>query len=128
MTKKITIKNCQVINEGEIFESDLLIEDGRISKIDSSIETQGDELWWGGGFVNLDDPYFDMLRLIRGYDPNNRGLASGKYGITLDGGDEGICAALFQSDGKLLETIQKDQEVARLVVTKKDEVIKTLPL
>ena len=42
MTKKITIKNCQVINEGEIFESDLLIEDGRISKIDSSIETQGD--------------------------------------------------------------------------------------
>jgi len=42
LTKKITIKNCQVINEGEIFESDLLIEDGRISKIDSSIETQGD--------------------------------------------------------------------------------------
>ena len=42
MTKKITIKNCQVINEGEIFESDLLIEDGRISKIDSSIDSQGD--------------------------------------------------------------------------------------
>jgi len=42
LTKKITIKNCQVINEGEIFESDLLIEDGRISKIYSSIETQGD--------------------------------------------------------------------------------------
>ena len=42
MTKKITIKNCQIINEGEIFESDLLIEDGRISKIDSSIDSQGD--------------------------------------------------------------------------------------
>jgi len=42
LTKKITIKNCQVINEGEIFESDLLIEDGRISKIDSSIDSQGD--------------------------------------------------------------------------------------
>ena len=42
MTKKITIKNCQVINEGKIFESDLLIEDGRISKIDSSIDSQGD--------------------------------------------------------------------------------------
>ncbi len=42
MTKKITIKNCQVINEGEIFESDLLIEDGRISKIASSIDSQGD--------------------------------------------------------------------------------------
>ena len=42
MTKKITIKNCQIINEGKIFESDLLIEDGRISKIDSSIDSQGD--------------------------------------------------------------------------------------
>ncbi len=42
MTKKITIKNCQVINEGKIFESDLLIEGGRISKIASSIDSQGD--------------------------------------------------------------------------------------
>ena len=42
MKKKITIKNCKIINEGEIFESDLLIEDGRISKIDSSIDSQGD--------------------------------------------------------------------------------------
>ena len=42
MTKKITIKNCKIINEGEIFESDLLIEDGRISKIDSSVDSQGD--------------------------------------------------------------------------------------
>ena len=42
MTKKITIKNCKIINEGEIFESDLLIEEGRISKIDSSIDSQGD--------------------------------------------------------------------------------------
>ena len=42
MTKKITIKNCQVINEGKIFESDLLIEGGRISKIASSVDSQGD--------------------------------------------------------------------------------------
>ena len=42
MTKRITIKNCKVINEGEIFESDLLIEDGRIAKIDPSIDPQGD--------------------------------------------------------------------------------------
>ena len=39
---KTTIKNCKIINEGEIFESDLLIEDARISKIDSSIDSQGD--------------------------------------------------------------------------------------
>ena len=42
MTKKITIKNCKIINEGEVFESDLLIEGGRIAKIDPSIDPQGD--------------------------------------------------------------------------------------
>jgi len=42
LTNKITIKNCNIINEGNIFESDLLIENGRISKINSSIEAQGD--------------------------------------------------------------------------------------
>ena len=47
-----------------------------------------------------------MLRIIRGYDPSQKGLASGKYGITLDGGDKGVCAALFQNDGQLLETVQ----------------------
>ena len=86
-------------------EKTLLFVSAGLSK-DRPIETQGDALWWGGGFSNLDEPYFDMLRLIRGYDPNKKGLASGKYGITLDGDDQGVCAALFQSDGKLLETIQ----------------------
>ena len=42
MSNKITIKNCKVVNEKKIFESDLLIQDGRIERIDSSIETQGD--------------------------------------------------------------------------------------
>ena len=51
MTKKITIKNCQIINEGKIFESDLLIEDGRISKIDSSIDSQGDVIDAEGLYV-----------------------------------------------------------------------------
>ncbi len=86
-------------------DKSLLFVSAGISK-DRPIEAQGDALWWGGGFSNLDEPYFDMLRLIRGYDPNKKGLASGKYGITLDSGDKGVCAALFQSDGQLLETIQ----------------------
>jgi len=86
-------------------DKSLLFVSAGISK-DRPIEAQGDALWWGGGFSNLDEPYFEMLRLIRGYDPNKKGLASGKYGITLDSGDKGVCAALFQSDGQLLETIQ----------------------
>jgi len=59
-------------------DKSLLFVSAGISK-DRPIEAQGDALWWGGGFSNLDEPYFDMLRLIRGYDPNEKGLASGKY-------------------------------------------------
>ncbi len=35
--KRTLIKNCNIINEGEIFESDILIEDSIIKKISNSI-------------------------------------------------------------------------------------------
>ena len=34
------------------------------------------------------------------------GIASGKFGVTLDGGEDQIFAALFQKNGQLIETIQ----------------------
>ena len=71
-----------------------------------SLEEQGDELWWGGGFTNLDQPYNDLSRLVRGYDPKRQGLASGKSCVTLDGGEDQVFAALFNKEGVLLETIQ----------------------
>jgi serine/threonine protein phosphatase 1 len=71
-----------------------------------SLEEQGDELWWGGGFANLDQPYNDLSRLVRGYDPKREGLASGKFCVTLDGGEDQVFAALFNKEGMLLETIQ----------------------
>jgi len=86
-------------------EKTLLFVSAGLSK-DRPIEAQSDELWWGGGFSDLDDPYNDMLRLVRGHDPKQNGITSGKYGVTLDGGNDTICAGLFQSDGQLIETIQ----------------------
>ena len=86
-------------------EKTLLFVSAGLSK-DRPIEAQSDELWWGGGFSDLDEPYNDMLRLVRGYDPKQNGITSGKYGVTLDGGNETICVGLFQSDGQLIETIQ----------------------
>jgi dihydroorotase len=38
---KTIIKNARIVNEGKIFEGDLLIENGRIAKIGASIATQG---------------------------------------------------------------------------------------
>jgi serine/threonine protein phosphatase 1 len=73
---------------------------------DKPIEEQSEELWWGGGFANLDETYRDMSRLVRGYDPKGEGVSSGKFSVTLDGGEDQVFAALFKKDGQLLETIQ----------------------
>lgn len=37
MRKSYLIKNAKIVNEGEVFEGDILIEKGRIAKIDTSI-------------------------------------------------------------------------------------------
>ena len=86
-------------------EKTLLFVSAGLSK-DRPLEAQSDELWWGGGFSNLDEPYRDMVRLIRGFDPKEEGIASGKFGVTLDGGADQVFAALFEKNGQLLETIQ----------------------
>ena len=39
---QLTIKNCTVVNEGNLSEKDVLIMDGRIEKIESSVEVEGD--------------------------------------------------------------------------------------
>lgn len=41
MSTTFTIKNCKVINEGQIEEKDLLIKDGRFEKIGNEINSEG---------------------------------------------------------------------------------------
>ena len=43
MSKKLLFKNATVVNEGQIVESDVLVVDDRIEKIDSSINSNGTE-------------------------------------------------------------------------------------
>ena len=40
--KQLTIKNCTLVNEGSLLESDVLIKNGHIEKIEESIDEQGD--------------------------------------------------------------------------------------
>ncbi|MGO3653772.1 MAG: dihydroorotase, partial [Sphingobacterium sp.] len=40
----ILIKNAQVVNQGQVLVQDLFIKDGRIERIDSSIDRQADQL------------------------------------------------------------------------------------
>jgi len=39
---QLTIKNCTVVNEGNLSEKDVLVIDGRIEKMEASIEVEGD--------------------------------------------------------------------------------------
>ena len=43
MTKRI-IKNAQLVNEGKVLSADVLINGGRIEKIDSVIDASGEEI------------------------------------------------------------------------------------
>ena len=86
-------------------EKTLLFVSAGIAR-DKPIDKQSEELWWGGGFSDLDESYNNISRLVRGYDPKGGGVVSGKFGVTLDGGEDQVFAALFRRDGQLLETIQ----------------------
>ena len=46
-----TIKNCKIVNEGDIFEGDVLVKEGRFHKIGSDIESQGETIDAAGLFL-----------------------------------------------------------------------------
>ena len=46
-----TIKNCKIVNEGDIFEGDVLVKEGRFLKIGSDIESQGETIDAAGLFL-----------------------------------------------------------------------------
>ena len=63
--KQLTIKNCTLVNEGSLLESDVLIKNGRIEKIEASIDEEGDFIDAKGlhllpGFID-DQVHFSCL-------------------------------------------------------------------
>ena len=51
MNNTITIKNCKVVNEGQIAEQDLIISDGRFKKIGNDLASEGDTIDAAGLFL-----------------------------------------------------------------------------
>lgn len=49
--KSIVIRNVQLVNEGQIRSTDVLIKDGRFERIDTNIETHGEEIDGEGKFL-----------------------------------------------------------------------------
>ncbi|MBT5415493.1 MAG: hypothetical protein HOH66_12265 [Rhodospirillaceae bacterium] len=51
------------------------------------LDEQGDSFWWdSGAFERLEEPFAGFARVVRGYDPEARGLVEGEAWISLDGG------------------------------------------
>lgn len=75
-----------------------------------ALADQGDAFWWDGrGFETLAAPYGGFRRLVRGLDAARRGVVSGAYTTSIDGGcgfGGPLIAACFAPDGRLIETLE----------------------
>lgn len=51
------------------------------------LDAQGDSLWWNSdGFENMTAPFFGAERVVRGLDPDHRGLAETAFSVSIDAG------------------------------------------
>jgi dihydroorotase len=51
LSKAVTIKNCKVVNEGQIVERDLIIKNGRFEKIGNDLNSEGETIDASGLFL-----------------------------------------------------------------------------
>ena len=51
------------------------------------VEEQSDALWWTGySFAQMDAPFRQFVKVIRGYDPDHGGFDETEHTLTIDGG------------------------------------------
>ncbi len=51
------------------------------------LQGQADALWWAArSFEAIDEPYRGFAKVVRGYDPDHRGLMETEFTISIDGG------------------------------------------
>ncbi|MCB1531477.1 MAG: hypothetical protein KDJ35_01275 [Alphaproteobacteria bacterium] len=75
-----------------------------------ALDEQGDCLWWSGtDFVDIHDAYDPFKKVVRGYDPQHKGLYLNCVTATLDGGcgfgGELVCAG-FSQQGEVFELLE----------------------
>lgn len=74
------------------------------------LATQGDSFWWAtSAFDGIDAPYEGFGSVVRGFDPQNRGIQTGTATLSLDGGagrDGAVAAGCLDPDGAVLEIVE----------------------
>ena len=73
------------------------------------LDAQGDTLWWdAASFDRLDKPFFDAKRVVRGYDPERRGVVETPYSVSVDAGcgfGGALAAVRLDADGTIMDTL-----------------------
>lgn len=73
------------------------------------LDAQGDGLWWNtSGFEGLVSPFFGTERVVRGLDPEHRGVVETKFTLSLDGGcgfGGNLIAAMITPGTEQVETL-----------------------
>ncbi len=71
------------------------------------LEIQSDAFWWNpGGFHALSKPYGNIRYVVRGFDPDQRGIDIGDYRASLDGGTQrNLVAGCFDREARLVDRI-----------------------
>ncbi len=73
---------------------------------DRTIEEQGDSFWWAGrDFDRIESPYAPFAKIVRGYDPEHRGIRMNNVTATIDGGcgfgGSLVCSVFDQNGGHM---------------------------
>lgn len=70
---------------------------------------QTDALWWASkSFDSIDEPYRDYGKIVRGYDPQQRGFVDTDHTYSIDGGSGRggvLISACLSFEGELLEIL-----------------------
>lgn len=76
---------------------------------DRPLDAQGDALWWNtAAFDQMTAPFFGTERVVRGLDPDHRGVVETEFTLSLDGGcgfDGTLHAAAITPGAERIETL-----------------------
>ncbi|MGB0551988.1 MAG: hypothetical protein ACPGQV_05350 [Alphaproteobacteria bacterium] len=74
------------------------------------VEEQSDVLWWAGhSFAQIDKPFGQFAKVVRGYDPDHGGFHENDYTVTIDGGcgfGGALIAVCFTPNGLIIERLE----------------------
>ena len=74
------------------------------------LSAQSDSFWWGlAGFSKIAEPYPGFRRIVRGFDPQHRGILATRYTTGIDAGcgfGGPLIAACFDREGNIVEPLE----------------------